>query len=92
MALLAGRSIAIPNPGMLINAFTLQEAKDSSAIEIVFPEMVIQMINVGEETANLDEMLSQIADLYEEETDIVVVGLTSVIEPILIVFTGLFWA
>jgi type IV pilus assembly protein PilC len=56
---------------------------------VIFPEMVIQMINVGEETANLDEMLSQVADLYEEETDIMVEGLTSVIEPFLIVFIGL---
>lgn len=56
---------------------------------VIFPEMVIQMINVGEETANLDQMLSQVADLYEEETDIMVEGLTSVIEPFLIVFIGL---
>lgn len=63
--------------------------KQSLSSSIIFPEMVIQMINVGEETANLDEMLSQVADLYEEETDIMVEGLTSVIEPFLIVFIGL---
>ena len=55
----------------------------------VFPIMVIQMISVGEETASLDEMLGQVAKLYEEEVDIMVEGLTSVIEPILIVFIGL---
>ncbi|MAO63633.1 MAG: hypothetical protein CL666_01400 [Balneola sp.] len=63
--------------------------KQSLTDSVIFPEMVIQMINVGEETANLDEMLSQVADLYEEETDIMVEGLTSVIEPFLIVFIGL---
>jgi len=55
----------------------------------VFPIMVIQMISVGEETASLDDMLGQVAKLYEEEVDIMVEGLTSVIEPILIVFIGL---
>ncbi|WP_409029393.1 type II secretion system F family protein [Gracilimonas sediminicola] len=63
--------------------------KQSLSDSVIFPEMVIQMINVGEETANLDEMLTQVADLYEEETDIMVEGLTSVIEPFLIVFIGL---
>jgi type IV pilus assembly protein PilC len=63
--------------------------KQSLSESVIFPEMVIQMINVGEETANLDEMLSQVADLYEEETDLMVEGLTSVIEPFLIVFIGL---
>lgn len=51
--------------------------------------MVTQMISVGEETASLDEMLDQVATLYEEEVDIMVEGLTSVIEPVLIVFIGL---
>lgn len=55
----------------------------------IFPIMVIQMINVGEETASLDTMLRQVAQLYEEEVDVMVEGLTSVIEPILIVFIGL---
>lgn len=55
----------------------------------VFPIMVIQMISVGEETASLDDMLGQVAKLYEDEVDIMVEGLTSVIEPILIVFIGL---
>ena len=55
----------------------------------IFPIMVTQMINVGEETASLDEMLRQVAKLYEDEVDLMVEGLTSVIEPILIVFIGL---
>lgn len=63
--------------------------KQSLSDSVIFPEMVIQMISVGEETANLGEMLSQVADFYEEETDIMVAGLTSVIEPIIIIFIGL---
>ena len=55
----------------------------------IFPVMVIQMISVGEETASLDDMLNQVATLYEEEVDLMVEGLTSIIEPILIVFIGL---
>ncbi len=55
----------------------------------IFPIVVTQMISVGEETASLDEMLEQVADLFEEEVDIMVEGLTSIIEPVLIVFIGL---
>ncbi len=61
-----------------------QPLKDSG----VFPPMVIQMINVGEETGALDQMLSKVADFYEDEVDVAVEGLTSIIEPILIVFLG----
>jgi type IV pilus assembly protein PilC len=55
----------------------------------VFPVMVIQMISVGEETSELDNMLLHIASLYDEETDIAVESLTSIIEPILIVVLGI---
>lgn len=54
----------------------------------IFPPMVTQMINVGEETGALDIMLSKVADFYEDEVDAAVEGLTSIIEPILIVFLG----
>ncbi len=54
----------------------------------VFPPMVTQMISVGEETGALDAMLSKVADFYEAEVDTAVEGLTSIIEPILIVFLG----
>lgn len=54
----------------------------------VFPPMVTQMISVGEKTGGLDEMLSKIADFYDEEVDAAVTALTSVIEPIIIVFMG----
>jgi type IV pilus assembly protein PilC len=54
----------------------------------VFPPMVVQMISVGEATGALDEMLSKIADFYDEEVDIAVDALTSLLEPLLIVFLG----
>jgi type IV pilus assembly protein PilC len=55
----------------------------------VFPPMVVQMISVGEETGELDKMLMKIAEFYDTEVDAAVKGLTSVIEPIVIVFMGL---
>jgi type IV pilus assembly protein PilC len=54
----------------------------------VFPPMVTQMISVGEKTGGLDEMLSKIADFYDEEVDAAVSAITSMIEPIIIVFMG----
>ena len=51
----------------------------------IFPEMVISMIEVGEETGKLPEMLEKVADTYEEEVDNAVSGLTSMIEPLMIV-------
>jgi type IV pilus assembly protein PilC len=54
----------------------------------VFPPMVIQMVNVGEQTGELDKMLEKIADYYEEEVDAAVESLTSIIEPIIIVYLG----
>ena len=52
----------------------------------VFPPMVTSMIDVGEQTGQLPEMLTKIADIYDEEVDNAVAGLSSLIEPILIVF------
>jgi len=54
----------------------------------VFPAMVVQMIGVGEETGSLDTMLIRIADFYDQEVDTAVKGLTSMIEPIIIVVLG----
>lgn len=55
----------------------------------VFPPMVVSMIDVGEETGALPEMLMRVADNYEEEVDNAVAGLTSLIEPIMIVLLAL---
>lgn len=54
----------------------------------VFPSMVVQMIGVGEATGAMDQMLGKIADFYDEEVDAGVAGLTSMIEPIMMVFLG----
>jgi type IV pilus assembly protein PilC len=54
----------------------------------VFPPMVISMIAVGEQTGGLDEMLSKIADFYDDEVDVAVSALLSLMEPIMIVVLG----
>lgn len=54
----------------------------------VFPHMVIQMTDVGERTGAIDQMLSKVADFYEEEVDAAVADLLSLIEPMLIAFLG----
>jgi len=64
---------------------TISEPLNRSGI---FPPMVIQMISVGESTGALDSMLSKIADFYEEEVDIAVANMTSLLEPFLMVFLG----
>lgn len=51
--------------------------------------MVIQMISVGEETGTLDAMLEKVADFYDQEVDTAVKGLTSMLEPIIMVGMGL---
>jgi len=55
----------------------------------VFPPMVVQMINVGEQTGGLDEMLAKIADFYDDEVDAAVSALTSILEPVMIVVMGI---
>ena len=56
--------------------------------EQVFPLMAIQMISIGEETGELDKMLSKVADFYEDEVEQAVKALTSIMEPIMIVLLG----
>ncbi|MDD2805985.1 MAG: type II secretion system F family protein [Elusimicrobiales bacterium] len=55
----------------------------------IFPPMVIQMISVGEETGSLDNMLTKIADFYDTEVDTAVKGLTSMLEPLIMIFLGI---
>jgi type IV pilus assembly protein PilC len=55
----------------------------------VFPAMVVQMIGVGEATGALDTMLAKIAEFYEEEVDVAVAGLLTLLEPIMIFFLGI---
>lgn len=54
----------------------------------VFPQMVTRMIAIGEETGELEEMLMKIADFYDQQVDAAVDGLTSLIEPLIILFLG----
>jgi type IV pilus assembly protein PilC len=54
----------------------------------IFPPMVIQMISVGESTGALDSMLTKIAEFYEDEVDVAVSNLTSMLEPLLMIFLG----
>jgi type IV pilus assembly protein PilC len=54
----------------------------------VFPSMVVQMIAVGEQTGALDQMLNKIADFYEDEVDVAVAALTSLLEPLMMVGIG----
>jgi type IV pilus assembly protein PilC len=54
----------------------------------VFPEMVIQMSTTGEESGTLDKMLSKVANFYEQQIEASITTLTSLIEPILVIFIG----
>jgi type IV pilus assembly protein PilC len=54
----------------------------------IFPAMVAQMIAVGEETGNLDTMLTKVADFYEDEVAAAIKALTSILEPVMIVLVG----
>ncbi len=67
--------------GELISATLLKSS--------VFPPMVCRMIGVGEQTGQLEKMLSKIADFYDEQVDAAVSGLTSLIEPMVITFLGI---
>ena len=54
----------------------------------MFPDMVVQMISVGEATGALDVMLNKVADFYEDEVDQSVEAMTSMLEPLIMVFLG----
>ena len=55
----------------------------------LFPTLVIQMVSIGEESGSLDDMLDKVAVYYENEVDNAVDGLTSLMEPIIMVVLGL---
>jgi type IV pilus assembly protein PilC len=55
----------------------------------VFPPLVVRMISVGEQTGELEKMLSKIADFYDDQVDAAVSGITSLIEPLVIAFLGI---
>lgn len=64
---------------------TLSEPLRESSI---FPPMVVQMVNVGEQTGELDSMVNKIADFYEDEVDAAIADLLAMLEPLIIVFLG----
>jgi type IV pilus assembly protein PilC len=55
----------------------------------IFPPMVSQMVKIGEETGELEQMLSKIADFYEDEVDAAIATLTSIIEPLMMILVGM---
>jgi type IV pilus assembly protein PilC len=54
----------------------------------IFPHMVVQMVAIGEESGSLDDMLTKVADFYEEEVDNMVDALSSLLEPLIMVVLG----
>jgi type IV pilus assembly protein PilC len=77
--------------GVMMVRQAISEGKNMAeplAATKIFPDMVVQMIAVGEQTGALDQMLNKVADFYEEETDIAVAAMTSAIEPLLMVGVG----
>jgi type IV pilus assembly protein PilC len=55
----------------------------------VFPVMVTRMIDVGEKTGSLDELLTKLSEFYDQQVEATIAGLTAMIEPILILFLGI---
>ncbi len=76
-------TVAIKND--VSTGMQLQAAMNATGL---FPNMVIQMVSIGEESGELDSMLSKVADFYEREVDDAVAGLSSLLEPIIMVFLG----
>jgi type IV pilus assembly protein PilC len=77
--------------GLLFTRARISEGKNMAEplTEVnIFPGMVVQMVAVGEQTGALDTMLNKIADFYEEEVDVAVAALTSLLEPMLMVMVG----
>ena len=65
-----------------------QPIADPLSENSIFPNMVVQMIAVGEATGSLDTMLEKISDFYDDEVDVAVEAMTSMLEPLLMVFLG----
>jgi type IV pilus assembly protein PilC len=71
-----------------------ERVKDGESLAVplersgVFPKIVTQMLAVGEETGNLDEMLHKLADFYDDEVETMLKALTSIIEPVMMLVVG----
>jgi type IV pilus assembly protein PilC len=82
---------AVVEKGLMYTREKVSQGKDMASPlteTALMPPMVVQMIGVGEQTGALDAMLSKIADFYEEEVDVAVASMTSLIEPLMMVFLG----
>ena len=78
---------AVTNTGQLIEkGATMSEAMSRQSM---FPNMMLEMVAVGEETGEVDEMLLQVADHYDREVETTLAALTSLLEPLLILFLGI---
>jgi len=77
---------------VILDARAVVEGGDSLSSALIkqkhFPRMLVHMLSAGEKTGKVDDMLEKIAEFYEDEVDATLSGLTSLIEPILIVFLG----
>ena len=81
----------IVQEGLLYTKTKISEGKDMATPLMetgLMPPMVVQMIAVGEQTGALDNMLNKIADFYEEEVDVAVASMTSLLEPMIMVVLG----
>ena len=81
----------IVEEGIMYTRTKISEGKNMAAPLLetnIFPPMVVQMVGVGEQTGALDAMLNKIADFYEDEVDVAVSALTSLIEPLMMVVIG----
>jgi type IV pilus assembly protein PilC len=81
----------VVHKGIMFARAQIAEGKDLATPLMqtaLMPPMVVQMIGVGEQTGALDAMLTKIADFYEEEVDVAVAAMTSLIEPLMMVFLG----
>ena len=98
VAILEGLDITARTAGNMVVEEAVQKARSAIAQgktiaeplqeSKVFPPMVVQMIAIGEQTGALDRMLNKVADFYEEEVDIAVGTLTSLLEPLMVIFLG----
>jgi type IV pilus assembly protein PilC len=68
---------------------TGMQLQSAMAATGIFPNMVVQMVAIGEESGELDKMLGKVADFYEQEVDDAVAGLSSLLEPIIMAFLGI---
>lgn len=83
------KAVEIAVEGVRTNVREGENIAEPLAKSRIFPPMVVRMVSVGEQSGQLEKMLSKIADFYDEQVDASVSGLTSMIEPLIIAFLGI---